>query len=386
MLLGILVTFQITMLSVERQYSEKLAQITKNQLDYQKLSTIDQMVRRNFVNAIDEDNLENKLITGYFNGLGDKYSYYMTPDEYAKYLSEASSSIVGIGITAHYDIENDAIAVYSVIPDSPAAQCGIKAGDLILSVDGYSVSEYGYFTVSEMISGEKDTVCSLEVLRDGHEMNFSISRSVIKKNSVYWCMITDKTAYISISEFSSSATSQFLNALEFVTSSNAESVIYDVRNNPGGELECVRAVLDALLPEGPIVRMYDSSGQETVLQSDHRNFNMPSVTLINIGTASAAELFAAALKDYNMTTLVGETTYGKGTAQTVITLPDHSGMVLSTNMYSPPKNDSIDGIGVIPDVEIKSGNETYNSLTLPDAEKDLQIKKALEILNNNDNI
>ena len=383
MLLGVLVTFQITMISVDRQYSEKLAQITQNQLDYQKLSTIDQTVRRNYIKNIDEEKLEEKIINGYFDGLGDKYSYYMNPDEYAEYQSAAASSLVGIGITAHYDIENDAIAVYNVIADSPASQSGLLIGDLIISVNGYSVAEHGYFTVSEMISGEEGTVCNLTVLRDGYEKSFDITRAKITKEFVTWRMITDKTAYISIREFSGNAASQFISALDAITSQGAQSVIYDVRGNPGGELEIVRSILDALLPEGPIVRMYSSDGKETVLESDQRSFLLPSATLINIATASAAELFSIALKDYGMTTLVGENTYGKGTAQTVITLPDHSGIILSTNLYSPPKSDSIEGVGVKPDIEIKLGNEVYSSLTLPDPETDLQLKKAIEILNEN---
>jgi len=383
MLLGVLVTFQITMISVDRQYSEKLAQITENQLDYQKLSTIDQTVRRNYIKEIDEEAIEEEIINGYFDGLGDKYSYYMNPDEYAEYQSAAASSLVGIGITAHYDIENDAIAVYNIIADSPASQSGLLIGDLIISVNGYSVSEHGYFTVSEMISGEEGTVCNLTVLRDGYEKSFDITRAKITKEFVTWRMITDTTAYISIREFSGNAVSQFISALNEITSQGAQSVIYDVRGNPGGELEIVRSILDALLPEGPIVRMYDPDGKETVLESDQRSFSLPSVTLINIATASAAELFSAALKDYGMTTLVGENTYGKGSAQTVITLPDHSGIVLSTNLYSPPKSDSIEGVGVKPDIEIKLGNEVYSSLTLPDPETDLQLKKAIEILNEN---
>ncbi|MBQ9921531.1 MAG: S41 family peptidase [Clostridia bacterium] len=383
MLLGVLVTFQITMISVDRQYSEKLAQITENQLDYQKLSTIDQTVRRNYIKEIDEEAIEEEIINGYFDGLGDKYSYYMNPDEYSEYQSAAASSLVGIGITAHYDIENDAIAVYNIIADSPASQSGLLIGDLIISVNGYSVSEHGYFTVSEMISGEEGTVCNLTVLRDGYEKSFDITRAKITKEFVTWRMITDTTAYISIREFSGNAVSQFISALNEITSQGAQSVIYDVRGNPGGELEIVRSILDALLPEGPIVRMYDPDGKETVLESDQRSFSLPSVTLINIATASAAELFSAALKDYGMTTLVGENTYGKGSAQTVITLPDHSGIVLSTNLYSPPKSDSIEGVGVKPDIEIKLGNEVYSSLTLPDPETDLQLKKAIEILNEN---
>lgn len=383
MLLGILVTFQITMISVDRQYSEKLRQITENQLDYQKLSTIDQTVRRNYIKGINEETLEDGLINGYFNGLGDKYSYYMNPGEYAEYQSAVASSLVGIGIMVHYDIENDAIAVYGVTPDSPASHGGLLVGDLIISVNGYSVAEHGYFTVSEMIAGEEGTVCQLTVLRDGYEKSFEITRAKIEKEFVSWRMITDTTAYISISEFSGNAASQFMSALDSITAQGAQSVIYDVRGNPGGELEIVRSVLDALLPEGPIVRMYGNDGKETVIESDQRSFTLPSATLINIATASAAELFAAALKDYGMTTLVGENTYGKGTAQDIITLPDHSGIVLSTNLYSPPKSDSIEGVGVKPDIEIKLGNEVYSSLTLPDPETDLQLKKAIEILNEN---
>lgn len=381
MLLGVLVTFQITIISVDRQYSEKLAEITENQVNYEKLSTIDQTVRRNYVKEIDEEELENQLITGYFKGLGDKYSYYMTKEEYAEYQASSTSKTVGIGITAHYDSENDAISVYSVVSGSPAAEKGITAGDVIIAVDGQYVSDIGYHTATGMISGEIGSTCTLTLLRGRKEETVEITRAEIETPSVNYRMVNETTAYIGITEFSKNTASQFMAAMESVLASGAKSVIYDVRSNPGGELDSVRAVLDYLLPEGPIIRMYDSDGKETVLQSDTRCVNITSVTLINMATASAAELFAAALKDYEMTTLVGEKTYGKGTVQTVITLPDHSGMVLSTALYSPPKSDSVEGVGVTPDVEVKT--DTSSQLNIMDTLTDLQLKKAIEILSEN---
>ncbi|MBE6689646.1 MAG: PDZ domain-containing protein [Ruminococcaceae bacterium] len=384
MLLGVLITFQITVISVDKQYSEKLAEITSNQINYQKLSTIDQTVRRNFVKPIDEEALENQLITGYFKGLGDKYSYYMTPNEYAAYLSLSSDKKVGIGITASYDIENDAIAVYSVVSGSPAATSGITAGDLIIAVDGNSVSDVGYHSAVEMVSGEIGSVCTLTVLSGtGRKVrkDVKVTRAQIEIQSVFSRMIDEKIAYVSISEFSESTASQFISAMDNLIASGAQRFIYDIRSNPGGELDSVRAVLDYLLPEGPIIRMYSADGTETSLQSDARCVDYPSVTLINIATASAAELFAAALKDYGMTTLVGETTFGKGSIQTTITLPDRSGITLSTAMYSPPKSDSIEGVGVKPDIEIKQ--DIYNDLNLIDTLTDTQLKKAIELLSDN---
>ena len=379
MLLGVLVTFQITMISVDKKYAEKLAEITDDQVDYQKLSTIDQTVRRNYVKNIDEEELENQLITGYFNGLGDKYSYYLTPQEYAAYQLASASSTVGIGITASYDIENDAISVYSVISGSPAAQSGIQAGDLIIAVDSQNVSDIGYHNAISMISGQEGTVCTLTVLTGDNLKTYNtveVTRAHIEKQSVEFRMINETIAYISISEFAKNTASQFISAVDTAISAGAQSVIYDVRSNPGGELDSVRSALDYLLPEGPIIRMYDSDGKETALNSDERCINLKSVTLTNIATASAAELFAAALRDYGMTTLVGETTYGKGTVQSVITLPDHSGIILSTALYAPPKSDSIEGIGVKPDVEVKK--DIYSN-----SSSDAQLEKAIEILTEN---
>lgn len=378
MLLGVLVTFQITVISVDKQYSQKLAEITENQVNYEKLSTIDQTVRRNYVKEIDEEQLENQLITGYFNGLGDKYSYYMTKEEYAAYQASLVSKTVGIGITAHYDNENDAILVYNVVAGSPAAEKGVVSGDIIVAVDGQYINDIGYHTATGMITGEVGTTCTLTLMRSRKEQTVEVIRAEVETQSVVSYMLNETTAYVAISEFSKNTAAQFIAAMDNIISSGAKSIIYDVRSNPGGELDSVRAVLDYLLPEGPIIRMYDSGGLETVLQSDARCVSLPSVTLINMATASAAELFAAALRDYGMTTLVGETTYGKGTVQTVITLPDHSGMVLSTALYSPPKSDSVEGVGVVPDVEVKT--DSYNQLNIMDNLTDLQLKKAIEIL------
>ncbi len=378
MLLGVLVTFQITVISVDKQYSQKLAEITENQVNYEKLSTIDQTVRRNYVKEIDEEQLENQLITGYFNGLSDKYSYYMTKEEYAAYQASLVSKTVGIGITAHYDNENDAILVYNVVAGSPAAEKGVVSGDIIVAVDGQYINDIGYHTATGMITGEVGTTCTLTLMRGRKEQTVEVIRAEVETQSVVSYMLNETTAYVAISEFSKNTAAQFIAAMDNIISSGAKSIIYDVRSNPGGELDSVRAVLDYLLPEGPIIRMYDSGGLETVLQSDARCVSLPSVTLINMATASAAELFAAALRDYGMTTLVGETTYGKGTVQTVITLPDHSGMVLSTALYSPPKSDSVEGVGVVPDVEVKT--DSYNQLNIMDNLTDLQLKKAIEIL------
>lgn len=384
MLIGVLITFQITMLSIDKQYAQTLAEITAGQVNYQKLSSIDKIVRRNFVNQIDEETLENELITGYFKGLGDKYSYYMTPDEYAVYQSSLNSRMVGIGITANYDIENDAIAIYSVLPFSPAAENGLLAGDLIIAVDSQFVSDIGYHNAINMISGEAGTSCTLTVLTgEDHkqEIVVQVTRAEIESQSVTWRMIDNQIAYIAISEFNNTTSSQFASVINEVISSQAKAIIYDVRSNPGGDLNGVQGVLDRILPEGPIIRMYNSAGEETVLQSDAKSVSLPSATLINMATASAAELFAAALKDYDMTTLVGEKTYGKGSVQTVITLPDKSGFVISTAMYSPPKSQSIDQIGVKPDVEVKQDMQSISYIA--DIENDSQLKKAIEILSTN---
>lgn len=383
-LCAVLVTFQITVTHVEKKYSDVIYNITNEGSAFSKINSIDAITRKYYVGEINENDLENGLISGYLLGLGDKYATYMDAEEFTKYTSQNNGKQVGIGITVIYDSTMRGMYVTSVTEDSPAMTAGLSAGDIITEVDGQSVAERGYYnTISYIGQGAEGDAVSLTVDKgpDYHQQRtYVIQRSVIKTYTVNYEMYNDKVGYIEITGFNKVTPSEFKTAVEALISKGAEAFIFDVRNNGGGDLEGIKGVLDYLLPEGPILRVISKNGNEKVHTSDAECIDMPMVVLTNGNTASAAELFASALRDYEKAKLVGTKTYGKGTMQTITRLTDGSALSISTEMYNPPYSDNYEGKGLIPDVEIDLTQEQYEKFYLMTLTEDPQITAAYNTL------
>lgn len=336
----------------------------KNPELYYKLAMIDYYYRHVYANEIDEDKLIYGILNGYVAGAGDRYGEYYTADDFKTLTQENEGNTVGIGVYVNYSEEYHAIKILSVMKDSPAAQAGIKVGDLVIAVDGESVGELGYYIVLDKVKGEEGTDVQLTILRDGQEINVTATRRKVETETIFYHQYEyDKSVgVIRIVEFNNAVPEQFKNAIEDLISKGVTSLVFDVRSNPGGTLDSVVQMLDYLLPEGDLVYVTDATGKVLRTHKSDASYlkGIDSMSvLVNENTASAAELFACALRDYGKAILVGTKTYGKGSMQTIYMFPDGTGLRLTTNKYNPPKTKNYDGIGLTPDIEVELSEALY---------------------------
>lgn len=373
------ITFTITMSFAKNIFNSKIANVDERANVYEKLAEIDQIVRNNALEDIDEDTLMNSIADGYMAGLNDDYAYYMDQDEYQDYQMDNAGELIGIGVTVSLD-ESGYILVNDVTPDSPAAVAGIQEGDLIVRIDDTDVLSVGYNEATAMVRGEEGTRVSITVRRNQEELTLEAVRRKIATTSVSYRMIGDN-GYIKITGFDATTPDDFKAAVSDLQSQGAAGLIFDVRNNPGGLLDGVAKVLDFLLPEGDIVSATDKKGNTEVLyESDENSVDMPMVVLVDGNTASAAELFAAALRDYNKAELVGVNTFGKGIMQTAYSLSDGSAINLTTHYYNPPSGVNFHGVGLKPDYEVNLTPDQQLSLSELSDEEDAQLQKAISVL------
>ncbi len=380
-------TYESRIDAVEEQISE-YGDIAKS------LREIDELYRAIYPGTLDEDELKNYVLKGYVVGAGDRHGFYYSPEEAETLMSDIEGESDGIGINVIYDVEAGCIEVISVNPDSPAEKNGMRVGDYIAYViddegNKTAVAEIGYDAALTALRGKAGTEAKFTVLRDEDgdevydEIDFAIERAKVDSISVsHRVYEPDSTVgVIKITGFDKKTPEQFIAAVEDLKSKGVEKLVFDVRNNPGGDKDAVCEVLDYLLPEGPILRTVDAEGNYTVEKSSDENFlDMPMAVVMNSGTASAGELFAASIKDYEAGKLVGEVTYGKGSMQTIMPVLDDGSMLrITTALYCPPKSENYDGVGITPDVEapLDEALKNKNPYKYTDAE-DNQLRAAVE--------
>ncbi len=383
-LLAALLTFQITYVTMQTKYQAVLQSSALSATAYEKLNYVDGLYRANYVGDIDEKELSDYLIRGYIAGAGDKYASYMTAEEFSTYMQESTGEMVGIGVHIIYNGEMGALEVISVMRDSPALEAGVEPGDLIYMVGDESVAELGYYPAVAKMQGEKGTVAIFSVRRGenyAENVDFSIIRDLVEDTTVEYHMYEGDIGIIRITEFAENTGESVRVAIADLTSKGASKLVFDVRYNPGGALDGIVDTLDYILPEGPIIRIVDKEGNEEVISSDANALDIPMAVLVNGSTASAAELFTSALQDYGLATIIGTQTYGKGTMQRVVSLPDGSGLSLSIRMYNPPYSENYEGIGITPDVVMELDEELLekNFYKITDDE-DNQLGTAIKIL------
>lgn len=385
LILSCVLTFQITYVAQAKKYEKKLNSAYGSELGLSVLNELNSVYKENYVNAgsLDNEKLKEGIIEGYIYGTGDKYATYMTADEYAEHSAKMENSAVGIGVSVIYNEENDAIEIIKVYETSPAKTAGVEVGDLVTAVDGKKVSEVGYNDAVDAVKGDKGTTVKLTVKRNGTVKELDVKRDEVVIETVESKLLDDNIGYIRISNFYEKTPDEFKKAVESLQDNGAKSLVFDMRGNTGGRLDAIVSVLDYLLPEGPIVRITDSSGKFETIKSDDEYVNMPMTILVNGMTASAAELFTSALMDYDKATVIGTQTYGKGTVTSAKQLSDGSWIYLSTELYYPPYSDNFEGVGITPDIVLELPDEVKNiSLYKLTYEQDTQLQKAVEILKN----
>ena len=389
-LFAALLAFQSTYVIVSAKYETEIRSLTaNNRNDFNtKLSLVDSIYRNKFYGELDEDRLLEYILKGYVVGTGDKFGAYYNPDEFKALMDDDNANMQGIGVSVIFNADYALAEITNVMPDSPALNAGVLPGDIIISVGEEKVSAFdlGYEETINRLRGEAGTYAVFTVVRGenySETVDFKIKRGYVREQTVLSHIYEpDKTiGIIKIIEFDASTSKQFFDAIDSLTDSGAEKFIFDVRYNPGGELESVTAILDFLLPEGPIIRTVDKNGNVDVISSDAKDFDAPMAVLINNNTASAAELFSAALKDYDKAALVGNTTYGKGSMQQVMSLLDGSALRITYKMYFPPFSDGYDGIGISPDIEIDMDRSLANkNIYKITDEEDTQLQAAIAYL------
>lgn len=347
-----------------------------------KLGIVQANIDADYLGEIDENKILESTVKGYVAGLEDEYSEYFTKEELEEYKSNnIEGAYVGIGVYIIQDVENNAIRVIAPISESPAEEAGIRPGDYIVKIDGEEVTGEDIEEASNKMKGEEGSKVKLQILRGEETIDLEVERKNVKVNHVESKIYEDKIGYLKIASFDENCSVEFEEKLEELQSKNIESLIIDLRNNGGGIVDEALAIADLFTDKDvTLLITKDKEGNEEVRKSKtDKKVDLPVIVLTNENTASASELLVGVLKDYNIATSVGTVTFGKGVIQELLTLPDESGLKITTNEYYTPNGNKINKIGIEPDEKVELPDEYKNVLNVP-KDKDTQLNKAIELL------
>lgn len=350
----------------------------------EKLSLLKMLIDTYYLDEVDPENFATGIYRGFIASLNDPYSTYYTKGEYSNLLESSSGVYYGIGAVVSQDVKTGIITVVKPYEGTPAYNAGLLPNDIIYKVNGEEVTGKDLTEVVSKIKGKEGTEVVITIYRDGVDepMDFTIVRQKINIPTIEFEMLDsrNKIGYIQITEFDEITVSQFSDAVSQLERKGMKGLIIDVRDNPGGLLNSVVKILDRLIYKGLLVYTEDKNGQrEEKYADDSKQFNKPIVVLINENSASASEIFAGALQDYEKATIVGTTSFGKGIVQSVIPLTDGTAVKLTISKYYTPKGRNIHGTGITPDVEIELDEELKKMVTIPH-DQDNQLQKAIEII------
>ena len=349
-----------------------------------KMSAVLRVIDTQFVTECDGDAVVDSAMSGAVSGLDDRWSYYMDADSYAAYLDYSANRYQGIGVTIRKDEETGGFLIVTVNRDGPAQRAGITAGDIILAVDGVSVTEGDTEDVRALIQADygKDALVTVRH-EDGSEEDFSVSCEEVFSSPVEYELLDEDVGYIIIDNFREGAADEAKNAVGELMSDGASCLVFDVRNDPGGQLTELVSILDYLLPEGDVFIRSDRAGHETIETSDASCIELPMAVIVNGDSYSAAEFFAAALREYDRAVVVGEPTTGKARSQITVPLFDGSAVHISKYAYlTPDRVDLYEAGGIVPDVEIALTEEERQRFDTGWLEPgdDPQIRAAIDAL------
>ena len=384
--LSVALAVTITMTFSLKIYNGIIKDVADRSNLYSTVSEIDDLVRENYFGELNENFLNTMMSDGFVEGIGDRYSYYMTANEYADYLDEDKGNKGGIGIIAVYDSANNNIYVSEVSAKSPAQVQGIKKGDVITAVDSVKVTSSNYEDLIKKLDGEKLTNVQVTFKSGETEKTVSVARGY-SAQSVYYS-VNNKVGYIKITSFYSTTAEQLKDALDYMNKNSVTSIIFDVRNTNTGLIKNAVKCIDMIVPvategTGALATAVDKDGKtlETFTSdSDSRSFTM--AVLMNENTSGAAELFACDLRDFGTAQLVGTKTAGNGTMQKVFELSDGSAVALTVAKIIPYKSESFNGTGLEPDHEVSLTAEQNSRLPMITLAKDPQYQKALDLVSN----
>lgn len=347
-----------------------------------KLQQLENLILNNYVDGADQKKLEDAAADAMIEALGDRWSYYMTAEEFAAQQEQQNNAYVGIGVTIDGQNTENGMPIIAVTGGGPAEKAGLQPGDVIIAADGQSIVGKTTAEVQSLIKGKEGTTVQITYLRNGGEQTVAVTRATVKTPVATAEMLPGNIGLVTIVNFNANCAAETKAAVQKLLDEGAQKLIFDVRNNPGGWVTELVSILDYLLPEGDLFRSKDHKGVESVEKSDAACLEMPMAVLVNGNSYSAAEFFAAALQEYEWATVVGEKTVGKGNYQLTYPLKDGSAVGLSVGKYYTPQGKHLEGVGIMPDVVVPVDEKTAAAIYagILDPAEDPQIQSAIKAL------
>lgn len=347
-----------------------------------KMELLMYLVDQYYMNDISVEDMRVGAYKGLLDGLGDPYTCYYTKEEYDSLMESTKGTYCGIGAVVQQNTKTMYITIVKPYVDGPAYNAGMLPGDIIYKVDDVDVTGMEVDNVVSMMKGDAGTVVKVTVVREGvsDPIELTITRAKIEIETVEYEMLDNNIGYVQVSGFDEPTSGQFKEAIKDLQAQGMKGLVIDLRDNGGGLLTTVVDMLDYILPEGMIVYTEDKYGnKEEYRGTDADVLDMPMTVLINGNSASASEIFAAAIQDYEAATLVGTTSFGKGIVQSILPLTDGSAVKITIARYFTPKGVCIHGIGVTPDVEVELDDALKQLVVIPH-DTDNQLQTAIRLL------
>lgn len=370
-----LITYNLTTWGYGRVTKDKSA----------KINFLEQFVKKNYLYPVTDEELEIGELKGVVAGLKDPYSEYLTKEEYDLLAESTAGKFFGIGVFISNQSDN-LITVISPIKDSPADKAGIQAGDKIIKINNKEYAANDINEAMQAMRGEKGSEVKITILRPltGKTKDFNIIRDEIKEETIIPKNL-DGIGYIGITQFSEDTSKDFKKELELLKKQGINSLIIDLRGNPGGIVDTAAEVADELVPEGMIVYAKNKEHEKVFEFKSDKNFtDLPLAVLINQGSASASEILAGAIRDYKRGVIIGQKSFGKGIVQSAIRFPRGDGIKLTTSEYFSPKGINIHKKGIVPDIEVELSKDV-KGIGIEHLDEDAQLQKAIEELKNKNN-
>lgn len=346
-----------------------------------KMAVIQELVNAYYYFDIDEQKVADGLYTGLMYGLDDPYSVYYNEENYTSMMETTTGRYCGIGVMVSQNIKTGIITVVRPFKNGPGYEAGMLEGDIIYAIDGEEVSGKDINLVVADIKGEEGTPVTVTVYREvtNEYLDMELTRRMVESETVTYNMLTDNIGYIELTEFDDVTYNQFMEAVSALKSQGMEKLVMDLRGNPGGNLDSVTSILDEILPEGLLISIVERDGKgEKYYSDDEKQLNMPLAVLVNGNSASASEVFAGAVQDYEWGTIVGTQSYGKGIVQSVIPLGDGTGVKMTIAKYLTPNGRDIHTIGITPDVVVELDEKLLGTKYTQD--EDNQLQEAVRVL------
>ena len=346
----------------------------------EKLEYIKGMINDYSLYGATEEDMLDGMYRGLLWSIDDAYSAYYTVDEMKALMESSSGYYCGIGVMVSQNVYTGIITVVKPFKDGPAYNAGMRKEDILIKVEGEEVTGVDLNEVVAKIKGEEGTKVNVTVLRGEEEISMDVTRAWIEVPTIEHEMLDDKIGYISISEFDEVTVEQFNTAVESLEQQKMKGLVIDLRDNPGGLVDSAVAMLDRILPKGLLVYTEDKNGhREEEYAKDKIELKVPLVLLVNQNSASASEIFAGAVQDFEKGKVVGTQSYGKGIVQIVAYVNDGSGIKFTVSQYFTPKGNAVHEVGITPDVVVELDEELKTLSEIP-KEKDNQLQEAIRVL------